>query len=347
MTDYIINKHNVFSMSIVFFMLILIFFSGCNPSFENESDLKSYQIEVTDFRGKVLKFEEPVTRVVCLIESALTGLYMLNAGESVVGVSSNIYNTDVYEYYAMLDERIANKQIYAPGNWDFVNVEGVLSLQPDLVIMWASQTESIRALESRGIKVYAVMLHSFADVKKEITDFAELTGTQDRAKVLLEYINNELREIEILRQAISEKKSVYFMWAQGILSTSGVNSTVNELIELAGCINACDLPDEHITINREKLIEWNPNIILMWYNDKLNVDDVIEMPSIKQLDAIRNKNVFEFPSVFFCDLWTLKYIYAVKFLMSAAYPHISDQICVKNEERKIMENLYGYKNEGK
>lgn len=334
-------------MGISFLMLMLVCFPACNFSGEDQADLEYYSIEVTDFRGEILRFEKPVSRVVCLIESALTGFYMLNAQESVVGVSSNIYNTEVFKYYSMLDERIKYKQLYAPGNWDFVNIESVLALQPDLVIMWASQTEAIRALENRGIKVYGVMMHSFADVKKEIIDFAELTGTQDRANEILNYVNNELREVEILRQAIFKKKSVYFMWTQGILSTSGVNSTVNELIELAGCINACILPDEHITVNIEKLIEWNPEIILMWNNDKLDVGDILEISSIKHIDAVKNGNVFEFPSVFFFDLWTLKYIFAVKYLMSVAYPHISDMICVQNEEKKIMEYLYGYANEDK
>ena len=123
-----------------------------------------YQITVTDFRGKRVNFTKPVKRIVCLIESALSGLYMLGQADKIVGISRNVYEGEVFKYYAQLDIRIKNRTLPAPGNWDFVNIESVINLKPDLVIIWASQTESIKALEERGIPVYGVFLKSIQDV---------------------------------------------------------------------------------------------------------------------------------------------------------------------------------------
>lgn len=324
---------------ILSWILILLFVTGCIRKSENI--VSEGQISVTDFRGETLVFEKPVSRVVCLIESALSGLYMLGAGDVIVGIPADVYNTSVFEYYSQLDIRIKDRTLTAPGNWDFINIESVLSLQPDLVILWSSQTESIAAIEARGIPVYAVMMHSFKDVHKQISDLGILCNRNERAKELLNYADESLDSLARCREGIQYKKSVYFMWAQGPLETSGTNSTVNELIQLAGCINACPFEQEHLTVNAEQIIGWNPDCILMWYNEELDPADVMQMPAFKNVNAVVNGQVFEIPSVFQCDFWTLKYLYAVRFLMVKAYPELSDVFFNIDEARiEMFEKLY-------
>ncbi len=323
-------------------VLLLYYFFIYNNQPAISAKEQNYEIEVTDFRGKTIGFNKPVERIVCLIESALTGLYMLEANDLVVGVSTNIYDSSVFDYYAKIDPKIKNKEIPAYGNWDFVNIESVISLQPDLVIMWASQVEAINALESRGIPVYGVMLHSFEDVYKEIRDFGILTGKNERAEYLVEYSKNQISELKKLQKNIDKKKSVYFMWAQGPLETSGRSSTVNELITLAGAKNACIYPDEHITVNLEKVIEWNPDVILMWYNKKLNSNDILKLSGWRNINAVKNNAVFELPSVFLSDLWTLKFPFAIQFLMKSAYPQLQHEINLQYEKQKIFRYLYNH-----
>ncbi len=326
-------------VSILQWILILLFFACCNRESKNIA-FSEGQISVTDFRGEVLVFEKSVGRVVCLIESALSGLYMLGAGDLIVGIPADVYNTSVFEYYSQLDPRIQNRSLSAPGNWDFINVETVLSLQPDLVILWASQTESIAALEARGIPVYAVMMHSFKDVHKQIRDFGKLCDMNERANELLNYTDQSLDTLARYREGINKKKSVYFMWTQGPFETSGTNSTVNELIQLAGCINACPDEREHLTVNAEQIIGWNPDCILMWYNERLDPADVIQMPAFKNVNAVISGQVFEIPSVFQCDFWTLKYLYAVRFLMASAYPNLSERINPDEALQQMLNMFY-------
>jgi len=300
-------------------------------------------ISVIDFRSKVVNLEHPAKRIVCLIESALSGIYMLNSESKVVGISSNVYSEDVFRYYAAMDKRIESKSIPAPGNWDFVNIESVITLNPDLVIIWANQTESIEALEGKGIPVYGVMLKSISDVYKEISDLGKLTAKTTRADSIINFTKNEISGYQHI---ISEKqtvKSIYFSWAQGLLETSGKNSMVNELIELSGCKNVCTSPDEHITINKEKLIEWNPDIMVMWCNSRSNIDKIFEMKELARVKAVRNRKVFQIPSSFLCDLWTLKFQYAVILLSIWANPDKVRDLDLKEEKIKMLKGLYGEK----
>jgi len=299
-------------------------------------------LTVTDFRGKVINFAEPPVKIICLIESALSGFYMLHAGNRIIGISSNVYEEPVYSYYAGLDDRIRNKTLPAPGNWDFISIENLVALRPDLVVIWASQTEAIQSLEGRGIPVYAVMLHSLNDIYKEIRDLGVLTGAMTRADSLINYTQHELDALYLkVKQAGLPRRSVYFMWPKGPLETSGTQSTVNELIELAGARNACMMPQEHIVVNIEKLIEWNPEVIVMWYDPVRNPEDILKIVGWERIEAIRKNHVFEIPSVFEGDLWTLKFVNTVKLLNHWCYPELTSAGEVETSKQKMLKSLYG------
>ncbi len=327
----------------VIFLVILLAYTACKP--RGISSIGSnFSIKVTDFRNKEINLSKPATRIVCLIESGLSGLYMLHAEDCVIGVSSAIYNESAASQYAALDERIKNKELPAPGNWDFVSIENIVALQPDLVIIWASQTEAIQSIEEHGIPVYGVFLKNFNDVYKEIKDFGILTGKTPRADSLINYTKAEVLVINS-KTKINIPKSVYFVWPQGLLETAGTISTVNELIELAGAKNSCTIEQEHVVINKEKLIDWNPDLMVFWYNTAKDHDNFELFSEFKYIKAIQNKQVYELPSVFMCDLWTLKFPYAVKMLAKWCYPTIFTNLNLDDENRKMLLELYGKKGE--
>jgi iron complex transport system substrate-binding protein len=324
---------------------VLISNTACKPTGSRPGG-NAFFIQVTDFRGKEITLAKPATRIICLIESALSGLYMLQAEDQVVGVCSAIYNEGAASIYAELDDRIRNKTLPAPGNWDFVSIENIVALQPDLVIIWASQTESIASIEGHGIQVYGVFLKSFADVYKEIKDFGLLTGKRERADSLISSTQTDIIKLNTKsKSSVNEKKNVFFIWNQGLLETAGTTSTVNELIELAGAKNSCTIAQEHVVINKERLLDWNPDLMVMWPNLSKNAEDIIQLDELKHINAIKNKQVYELPSGFLCDLWTLKFPYSVKLIAKWCYPTEFSTLNLDDERQTMLINLYGPKGE--
>jgi len=301
-------------------------------------------VTVEDFRGKTLSLPAPAERIVCLIESALSGLFMLGEAGRVVGISANVYRGETFAYYAALDERIRNKILPAPGNWDFVSIEAVLALRPDLVIIWASQTEAITALEERGIPVFGVFITRLEEVYREIAAFGELTGNPGRAQALIAAAREEIAGFRsrTLVLAAQKRPAVYFMWAQGPLETSCGTSTVQDLIELAGGRNVCAaLAAEHAVLNLERLIGWNPQVLVMWPNDRLDPADILRDERWRMIAAVRGRRVHELPEAFLCDLWTLKFPYAVRLVHRWLYPGASTGIDLEQEKRRMLRELYG------
>ena len=319
----------------------LLLLAGCRQAGEKTSSSEARDgFTVTDFRGKELHFDKTVERVVCLIESAFSGICMLQAQDKVVGVASDVYNERLHFYYAQLDDRIRDRTLAAPGNWDFISIEQVVGLEPDLVIAWSSQTEAIAAMERLGLPVYAVMLHGFEDVYKEMEDLGRMLGRSERADSLIRYTRQALDEGRD-RQLAEDTAKVYFMWAQGIHETSGSNSTVEELLHHAGTSNACDLEQEHVTVSVEKLVDWAPDMIVMWHNEKLDPGDILEDPLLQGVKAVQDNRVYELPGVFLCDFWTLKMQYPVKLISGWAYPGMEPGADGLPGDREMLALLYG------
>ena len=323
-------------MTISLFLLLALLLAGTPALAEG--------VAATDFRGRRIELDKPAERIVCLLESALSGLYMLGAESRLVGVSTNIYQESVFPYYAAMDERIRERTLPTPGNWDFVNIESMVALRPDLVILWSGQEESIAALEEKGIPVFGVFVERFADIHREIAALGELTGTQERAAELLAIAREELEAVQ-RKIALAEgqaKPRIYFMWDQGPLETAGRNSTVQELINLAGGTNvAANSELEHLVVNLENVLVWNPELIVMWCNDRLDAEDLGELSGWRSLAAVRNGRVRELPDPFSCDFWTLKYIFTVELVARWCHPDRFSASDLEELRASLLNKLYG------
>jgi iron complex transport system substrate-binding protein len=337
-------KNKRFPALPIFLCIIFVFFAVSN--FNRPAFAESNAAGVVDFRNKEVSLRRPAERIVCLIESALSGLYMLDAEQRVVGISTNVYEGNVFPYYAAMDERIEKRSLPAPGNWDFVNIEMVVGLRPDLVVVWSHQKESIASLEEKGIPVYGVFIRSFADVQKEIRDLGRLTGTSRRAEELVALAASEMESVRTGTSKVAPEKraKVYYMWAQGELETSGKNSTVQELIESAGAENAAGhIDQEHLVVNMENVLSWNPDVIVMWNDDRREPSDILEKPVWRSVSAVENRRVHEFPDVFSCDLWTLKYVHPVRLTARWCYPEQFKGDDLPGEKARLFKKLYGDK----
>ncbi|MCX7679264.1 MAG: ABC transporter substrate-binding protein, partial [Spirochaetes bacterium] len=255
-----------------------------------------------------------------------------------------VYSPSVFRCYTALSHRIAKRTLPAPGNWDFIHIEKIISLQPDVVIVWAQQEDAIAALRQRGIAVYGVMLRSIDDVYQEIRDFGKLTGKEKRAQILIDYAQRDVMSITALVKSVSTRPRVYFMWAQGITETSGKGSTVDDLISLAGGTNIFSTTLlEHMVVNLEQIIVRDPHIIVMWHNERMNPHDIIFDSRLKTVSAVKDGRVFELPDVFLCDMWTLKFIYAARLMASWFHPTLFDSQKLGAQKNSILEFLYGRK----
>lgn len=310
----------------------LVFTASCQ---QRDQQNGGYRAE--DSRGREITLHDPAERVVVLFEPMVDELYMLQAGEHIVGIPEQVYqNESSYRFLSKLDERIARKTIATPTyGGRATNVESIIGLRPDLAIVYEQDKETITQLEALHIPVYAVSSKNKTSIYNELRGVAALLDRTDRAEELIAYVEGEVQKMEI--PADSVRKKVYYAWSKGrILSTSGKGSLMDLSIEAAGAVNACPLEMEAPNIGAESLYSWNPDILVLWNS---NLEDVYSLQEIAALPAVKNKEVYVLKPTFNFDPHTLKFMLFAKQLRYWCYPE-SGTGDIEQEIQEAMDKLY-------
>ncbi len=299
-------------------------------------------ITVTDFRGKQITLAKPAARIACVLPNVLNDLFMLGLTKEIVGVhkwSLDKSNPD-YPFITQIEPRLASGELEALNG----NVEKIISLKPDIVILQAGD-EIITTLEQDGLQVYGVQVNDFDGVTKLMQDLGALTGKEARAKEINDYTSAKLVSIQQKISSIAEDKKPkgMFVWGPSTLDIAGGVSTGNAILVASGAKNiSVDVNEEHIVAKMEQVVTWNPDVIVMWYTDKLKLDDYLKDASWASINAVAKKQVYMLPNGFYTDLWTPKYEYAILATATWMYPDLFPGVDLASDQKDMIKQLYNF-----
>ena len=181
------------------------------------------------------------------------------------------------------------------------NEEILISLEPDLIITadWLSKKTN-HLSELTGAKVYIYKTaNSYEEQKKLIRDLAILVEEKENGEKLIANMDNRLKALQnkIAKKYKGPKPRILMYTSFG--TTSGKNTTFNDMVKLINGVNVVAEAgiDGFKDISKEKLIELNPDIIIVPIAKKYdNVNKIsklfFEDPSFKNVKAIKNKKVY-------------------------------------------------------
>lgn len=146
-----------------------------------------------------------------------------------------------------------------------IRPEGVLSLDPDLVVggSWQLDPVVIEQLRSAGERVVTFPLEfSVEGTKAMIRTLADSLGVADRAQVLVDRIDADLKGMV----ALDHVPKVIFIYARGAgaLMVSGTGTPMHHMIELAGGRNAVTGFEQFKPLTPEALVAADPDVVLMF-----------------------------------------------------------------------------------
>jgi len=205
--------------------------SNTNSSQSSDRVVKlSANIQVTDFKGSVLNFTQPVERIVALAPHIVENVFTAGAGDKLVGVVT----------YSDFPEAATKLPIV--GGYAKTNLEKILELKPDLVIAWESGNSdaSVARIQELGLTVYVDQPDKLKDVAKSIRDIGLLAGTSVVADMAASKYSEKIDNI------LSMKLDII---SNAIALCGGVNIYANE---------SAIAP----IINIESILERNPEVIL-------------------------------------------------------------------------------------
>jgi iron complex transport system substrate-binding protein len=195
------------------------------------------------------------TRIISLVPAVTEMLYAIGAGDRLVAVSSyDTYPPDVTRLPrvgALLDP----------------NVERILSLTPDLVIVYGSQDDLKKQLARAGIGVFDYRHAGLPDVTTTIRALGERTGDAANARAVADRIEAGLSAVRARVQGRTRARTLLVFGRERLalrgLYASGGIGFLNDMLETAGGTNVfADVRLQAVQASTEQIIARRPDVIL-------------------------------------------------------------------------------------
>ena len=253
---------------------------------ESKETETSFPVTVTDDSGEEVVLEKAPERIISVIPSATEIIFALGLGDKVVGVTEN----DNYPEEVLEIEKVGAFEL---------NIEKIVSLEPDLVVADVLNGEAVEQLRNKGVKVLVVGASSVEETYEDIVLVGKATGTTEKAEGLVQEMKVHQAEIEQIVSEIpeEERKTVWIEIGEELF-TAANDTFLNELVTLAGGENIMIDQEGWPQVSEEEVIEKNPDVILLTYGSYVEnaIDKVLERDSWQDITAIKEKQVYSLDS---------------------------------------------------
>lgn len=229
-------------------------------------------------------------RIVSLVPSATEMLFEMGAGSRVVGVSS---------YDMFPPEAVRLPRVGALVDPD---VERILSLKPDLIITYASQSDLHTQLARAGVRSFVYRHGSLADIFATLRQLGAAIGLTTEARATALRLEHEL---DLVHARVAGRLRPKVMLVIGresqalrTISVSGGYGFLHDLIETAGGRNVFgDVKRESLNVSTETILARAPDVILdLRYSDPPSPDQLVRERNtwdvIPGVPAVKTQRVY-------------------------------------------------------
>ena len=225
---------------------------------------------------RIVTIGGPVTEIV----------YALGAGGDVVGV-------DTSSTYPETATRLPQV-----GYQRRLSAEGVLSLQPDVVLV-TSDAGPAAALEQLKTVVEVVevsAVYTIAGAEAKIRLIAGVLGREAQGEQLVAALGRDLAAAQAVLDQVRTQPRVLFLYARGLgtLYVSGTGTAVDAMIRLAGGVNAVTEYEDFKPFTSEAVVAAAPEVLLLLERglDSLGgVEGLLKLPGMALTEAARQDRI--------------------------------------------------------
>ncbi|QHO71717.1 hemin ABC transporter substrate-binding protein [Bradyrhizobium sp. CCBAU 051011] len=212
-------------------------------------------------------------------------LYALGFEDRLAGVDS----TSLYPAAALRDKPNV-------GYMRQLSAEGVLGLNPSLVlaVQGSGPKETMDVLDAAKVPLVLVP-ETFSEqgLIEKIKLVGHAMGADKQAECLTAAVSGDLAQLRELRAKVTKPVRVMFVMSllNGRAMAAGKNTAANEIIALAGGVNAIDGYEGYKPINDEAIVAAKPDVVLSIQRgkDSLNAEAVYVHPGFALTPAAANK----------------------------------------------------------
>ena len=292
-----------------------------------------------DKLGRSVTVPVPVKRAVFLISYELVPV--LGVWDRVAGVGRWAYENDIIRQ----DRPDIRATIPSVGSGTDVNMEALMKLKPDVVVTWTFKPELVRFMEERGLRVIAIYPESLA----ELYDVMRLHGRLFQREARMERAIGEMEGLfRMIRERVaripdSQRKKVLYTGSKPTI-VSGAVGVTNDMITLIGARNpASVLRQRNIDVPIERIIEWNPDIIIIWGNARDAPSDLMNDPQWRLIPAVRKGQVYKSPE---WNTWSPRLAPFALWMAAKTYPEYFKDVNLDRVVDAFHRKVFGVSGKG-
>ena len=218
-----------------------------------------------DARNRDVTISDPA-RIVSIGGAITEILYALGFEDRLAGVDT----TSLYPAAALRDKPNV-------GYMRQLSAEGVLGLNPSLVlaVQGSGPKETMDVLEAAKVPLVLVP-ETFSEqgLLDKIKLVGHAMGADARAECLTAAVAGDLTQLRELRARVTKPVRVMFVMSllNGRAMAAGQKTAANEIIALAGAVNAIDGYDGYKIISDEAIVAAKPDVVLSIQRSKDSVE---------------------------------------------------------------------------
>ncbi len=269
-------------------------FVGCGSASSNNESSNKEVITVTDARGKVEIPANPERIVDISGNSDILSLL----GYSVIGTA----NSDAYDYTKFptyLEDVLEGAEILGYSMQDTMDVEGIIALEPDLIIISSVQEKMYDQLSEVAPTVMIELAQ--IDWREDVKEVAEIMGKTEEADKWLEEYSVKAEEVgKEIKETYGEDATYLSILASGgqifVFDKAAIGSI---LYDDMGLKKPEGMPEqENISlpvVTYEGLAQIDADYIIAVGTDE-DLKTLNESPIWQNMRAVKEGNVVELPS---------------------------------------------------
>ncbi len=315
--------------------------TGCatNGASQSSNNAGSKSGVIIDANNREVKIPDQLNRIVITCNGGTTHEVAIFGGaDKIVAQPSMKTFPQLMKMYPQFNS------VTNAGSFDDINIETIVSLEPDIALVGVSSSKGNAQIEDVGIPTYVMLIGWAAidNLKQEFLNIGTLLDNKTKAQELVDYWNNKLALVETIAAKIpsNERKSVYYLskpditkansgdWGQAWIQEIGANFTI-PTTELNGDVTV------------EKAMSWDPDVIIVQGGNDIN--QLLDNKQLQDMKAIKNKQVYSCPiGGFWWDRPSPEAILGFQWLAKVVYPDYTGSIDLKVEAKEFFKKFYCY-----
>ncbi len=251
---------------------------------QQAGDETAYPITLVDGAGREVTIDAEPQRILSLGPSATETLFALGRGDRLVG------RTDWCNFPEAALEVPSVGSLFPP------DYERILATEPDLVVMIEGSVDVRERLEQEyGLTVFVYAPATFEQLFAQMVTLGEALNAREAAEAMVAEIRGEVEAIEAKTASVTERPVVFYeVWPDPLL-TAGPGSFIDDMIRIAGGINAAgDADSAWPPFSVEELLAADPDVIVTGSPEM--AQDVLSRPGWESIKAVREGRVYGVPN---------------------------------------------------